>query len=198
MPKQGTRTMTPNAGKKASKRERLVEAAVELAYRQGYRRTTLADIADESGVPLGNVYYYFHTKDDIGAAILADREADFRSLRARLDALPTPKERLAGFVDMTVRNAHRVAERGCPMGSLSAELLKDGGDLATRSNSLFAEPMAWMEAQFSALGLADQASDLTLQLQSALQGASLLTQSFRDPRLLAREGERLRAWIAGL
>ena len=52
------------------KRARLVEAAVNLAYRQGYTRTTIADIAKESGVPLGNVYYYFKTKDDIATAIL--------------------------------------------------------------------------------------------------------------------------------
>lgn len=184
--------------KSNTKRERLAKAAVELAYRQGYRRTTLADIAAESGVPLGNVYYYYKTKDDIGEAIIGHRQGEFEAMRARLDALPTPTERLLAFVDMTVRNAATVAERGCPMGSLCAELLKEGGQLAERSNALFAKPMEWMEHQFSALGHADAAPDLALQLQSSLQGASLMTQSFRDPALLEREGRRLKSWIEAL
>ena len=180
------------------KRQKLVEAAVALAYRQGYRKTTLADIAEASGVPLGNVYYYFKSKDDIGDAVLGHREGQFEAMRATLDRLPTPKARLLAFIDMTVANAANVAERGCPMGSLCAELLKEGGELAERSNALFARPMAWMEQQFVALGHPDTASNLALQLQSSLQGASLMTQSFRDPTLLGREGARLVAWIETL
>jgi len=39
----------------------------------------LADIAREAEVPLGNVYYYFKTKDEIGEAIV---ELRLRSCRA--------------------------------------------------------------------------------------------------------------------
>src|SRR5258706_13900916 len=52
------------------KRSRLVSAAVGLAYRNGFVATSLADIAREAEVPLGNVYYYFKTKDEIGEAIV--------------------------------------------------------------------------------------------------------------------------------
>jgi AcrR family transcriptional regulator len=40
------------------KRRRLVDTAAKLVHEQGFNRTTLADISRESGVPLGNVYYY--------------------------------------------------------------------------------------------------------------------------------------------
>jgi TetR/AcrR family transcriptional regulator, transcriptional repressor for nem operon len=180
------------------KREKLVDAAVALAYRQGYRKTTLADIAEESGVPLGNVYYYYKTKDDIGEAIVQHREGQFAALRERLDVLPTPGERLCAYVDVTINNAPNVAQSGCPMGSLCAELLKEGGPLAERSNALMAEPMAWMERQFEEMGHARDAADFALQFQAALQGASLLTQSFRDPTLLQREGNRLKSWLGSL
>lgn len=180
------------------KRERLAAAAVELAYRQGYRKTTLAELADESGVPLGNIYYYFRTKDDIGNAVLDRRQADFAAMRERLAALESPLARLSAFVEMTMANAPVVAERGCPMGSLSAELLKDGGELAKRARSLLAEPMAWMAEQFTAMGHEADAEDLALQLQSALQGASLLAQNFGEPGPLQREGRRLLAWLREL
>src|SRR3984893_6872237 len=50
------------------KRSRLVSAAVDLAYQNGFGATSLADIAREAKVPLGNVYYYFKTKEEIGFA----------------------------------------------------------------------------------------------------------------------------------
>jgi AcrR family transcriptional regulator len=180
------------------KRERLVAAAVELAYRQGFGKTTLADLADESQVPLGNIYYYFKTRDDIGNAVLDWRQGEFVAMRDRLSELESPLARLVAFVEMTVANAPLVAERGCPMGSLTAELLKDGGDLAGRARALMADPMAWMAEQFAALGHEADADDLALQLQSTLQGASLLAQSFGEPEPLEREGRRLLGWLSEL
>ena len=38
---------------------RLIQSAVKLAHRDGFRTTSLADIAEEAKVPVGNVYYYF-------------------------------------------------------------------------------------------------------------------------------------------
>ena len=50
------------AGTQFDKRSRLVGAAVGLAYQNGFGATSLADIAREAKVPLGNVYYYFKTR----------------------------------------------------------------------------------------------------------------------------------------
>lgn len=180
------------------KRERLVAAAVELTYRQGFGKTTLSDLADESQVPLGNIYYYFKTRDDIGNAVLDQRQGEFAAMRDRLSELESPLARLMAFVEMTIENASLVAQRGCPMGSLTAELLKDGGELAQRARALMADPMAWMAEQFAAMGHEADAGDLALQLQSALQGASLLAQSFGEAEPLEREGRRLLGWLKAL
>src|SRR5258708_4700142 len=67
------------------KRSRLVSAAVSLAYQNGFGATSLADIAREAEVPLGNVYYYFKTKDDIGDAIVELRLAQLSRPRQRLN-----------------------------------------------------------------------------------------------------------------
>jgi AcrR family transcriptional regulator len=64
------------------KRTRPVSAAVGLAYQNGFGATSLADIAREAEVPLGNVYYYFKTKDDIGDAIV-ERLAQLSARRQR-------------------------------------------------------------------------------------------------------------------
>jgi len=182
---------------KSDKRAKLREAAVELAYRQGFHKTTIADLAAESKVPIGNIYYYFKTKDDLGEAILDTRLSEFHQLRDLARTLPDPKARIRLFIDATLDNRTVVAERGCPMGSLCAELLKDGGTLGSKSNALFAEPMRWLAEQFRALGRSD-GHPLALQLMASLQGVSLLAQSFRDPHLIEMEAKRLYGWLAEL
>ena len=67
------------------KRSQLVSAAVGLAYQNGFEATSLADIAREAKVPLGNVYYYFKTKDEIGEAIVELRLAQMSAQRQRWD-----------------------------------------------------------------------------------------------------------------
>src|SRR5260370_39533923 len=54
-----------------NKRERLIVAAKLAFYRQGFSTTSLADVAALAEVPLGNVYYYFRTKDNLVSAVIA-------------------------------------------------------------------------------------------------------------------------------
>jgi AcrR family transcriptional regulator len=42
---------------KADNRTRLLQAAEKTTYLYGFGSTSIADIANEAGVPLGNVYY---------------------------------------------------------------------------------------------------------------------------------------------
>src|SRR5260370_42386437 len=59
----------PMARTHIDKRSRLVSAAVGLAYKNGVGATSLADIAREAEVPLGNLYSYFKTHDEICEAV---------------------------------------------------------------------------------------------------------------------------------
>lgn len=136
----------------ADNRARLLKAAEKTTYRWGFGKTALADIAKEAKIPLGNVYYYFKTKDDIGAAIIELRVARFRTLLAQLDRLNSPQERLCGYVQIKIKNRERLARSGCPVGTLCSELHKKGGRLAKRSTILFTDALSWMEAQFKKLG----------------------------------------------
>ncbi|WP_417219528.1 TetR family transcriptional regulator [Arthrobacter sp.] len=55
--------MEPRTRKSAQTRARLQSAAVKLFARDGYRSTTMRAIAAESGLSIGNAYYYFPSKD---------------------------------------------------------------------------------------------------------------------------------------
>ena len=46
-------------------RRQVLDAALRLFSRRGYRATTVRDIADEAGVSTGNVYHHFEDKEQI-------------------------------------------------------------------------------------------------------------------------------------
>src|SRR5437588_6302472 len=100
------------------KRTRLIETAMNLAYRNGFRESSLADIAKAAHVPVGNVYYYFKTKEELGEAVVERRLAEIRAFRAEMGRLSSPKERLVAFLDSIQRNKDRLVRGGCPIGGL--------------------------------------------------------------------------------
>lgn len=186
----------PMAG--MDKRARLIETATKLAYERGFANTALSDIAREAEVPLGNIYYYFKTKTEIGEAVIARHLAALEAQRIEWERAETPKGRLRALVQTTIDNRGMLARSGCPMGSLCAELHKGDGVLAQAASRPFAALLAWIESQFEALGKGEDKRGLALHLLSALQGVSLLANIFHDPDLVILEGDQLKAWIGSL
>ena len=183
---------------KVDSRTRLIQAAVDVSYRHGFGNTAIADIAEEARVPLGNVYYYFRTKDEIGGAIIELRVSRFRKLLAELNKAGSPQERLCGFVQVKIKNRETLARQGCPVGTLCSELGKKGGAVAKKSKVLFAEALSWMETQFKEMGKGAESRGLAVHLLSATQGVSVLAHTFHDPSLINIEAERLKQWIRSL
>lgn len=75
------------------KRERLADAALDLAYRCGFERASIADIAEHAGVASGSVYYYFKTKDDVGRAVVERLSERYLLVTETWRDLPTPEDR---------------------------------------------------------------------------------------------------------
>ena len=50
---------------------RILDAATEVFARKGFDGTRITEIAEASGLPKANVYYYFGSKDDIYRAAIA-------------------------------------------------------------------------------------------------------------------------------
>jgi TetR/AcrR family transcriptional regulator, transcriptional repressor for nem operon len=177
----------------AGKRDRLVAAARQAIYEQGIEKTTLADIAAAADVPLGNVYYYFKTKNDIVEAVVEAHLHEARVMMKSIDdSYDTPRDRLKALFGALMQEAELIARYGCPHGSLCLELDKraDPG----LASQLMREPLDWVERQFAAMGRPD-ASDLAVEVIARYQGIALLSSTFRDPALMPREAARVAAWI---
>jgi TetR/AcrR family transcriptional regulator, transcriptional repressor for nem operon len=173
-------------------------AAARVLHQQGVERTTIADIARAADVPVGNVYYYFKTKDELVQAALAEHAGSLAELTGELDRLPDPRERLKALVGAWVGQRDVAARYGCPTGTLAVELDKraDGG-LDVEAGKVIRLLLHWVERQFHELGLPDP-GDLAVTLVGAYQGMSLLASALRDPSVMTREGARLSRWLDGL
>src|SRR5246127_3580762 len=179
------------------KRERLIAAACDLFYRQGIAGTTLAHIAEAAEVPLGNMYYYFKTKDEIVAAVVEARTEEIRSATAALQRRHgSPKARLKALVGMLAASSETIADHGCPIGTLCTELANSGATQPL-TGPLMQTLVDWTERQFHAMGRRD-AHDLALELVIAYQGSTVLTNALGQPDLMAHEARRLEKWITAL
>lgn len=191
--------MRPAPYASADKRAELVAAATRLLHEQGFHRTTLADVADSAKVPLGNVYYYFKTKDALAEAVITAHE---EALRLRFaswtGAHREPRARLRCFVRAPLDFADGVIQFGCPHGSLCQELEKLGADapLSRAAQRLLVVYIDWAEEQLRAHGVARrEARALAADLVGAVQGAMLLAHTMRSTELLTHQLRRIEKWL---
>jgi len=178
------------------KRDRLTDAALDLAYRRGFEQTSIADIAAHAGVASGSVYYYFKTKDDVGEAIVAHLDARYRAAMAAWNDMDDPRERLAALAQSYVDDAVMVSEFGCPLGAVAAELAKHSEDLGRAAGAVLGEVVEWCAAQFEALGYApDAAAARATHAVAVLQGAASLSQALGSTAPIEQEAAHLMRWI---
>ena len=178
------------------KRERLVAAAREVIHHQGVEKTTIADIAREADVPVGNVYYYFKTKDELVKAAIDRHVRDIQSLLAPSSATARHRRgsrRWSANSPPSANSPHSTAARSgaCAPSSTSAPMA------CTACAQMLRLPIDWAEQQFRLIGRRD-ARDLAVALMAAYQGIALLTNTFSDPELMTREARRIERWIDSL
>jgi AcrR family transcriptional regulator len=169
----------------SDKRESLIESATKLFHQAGFKDTSIADIAEDSGVPLGNVYYYFKTKDDLAAAVIKQRTEIIKARAKKWEENPDPKARLLNLLDMHESMKNETAKYGCPIGSMCQELDKERPPVANEADGLMNWVLKWID-QFG------------LQLMSALQGCAVVANALKDPKVIELEMLRLRSWIKEL
>jgi AcrR family transcriptional regulator len=79
---------TPSDERKL-REERLLDAAVALLVRWGYRKTTIDDVAREAGVGKGTIYLHWKDKNELfRAAILREQERYAAEIQRRIAADP--------------------------------------------------------------------------------------------------------------
>lgn len=176
-------------------RQRIIDAADNLFYRRGYNQTSFQDISDATGIPRGNFYYYFKTKDEILDAVVSSRIADITAMLIQCEAeTRDARERLLMFSNMLEYKSEDVVQSGCPIGSLCSELAKDSIELHEISRQAFVLLRNWIKQQFEILGKAN-ADDLAMDLLAKMQGVTIMACAFKDADYIQRGHQEIKDWI---
>ena len=81
-------------------KERLISSAIELFARNGFRATSVGDIAKAAGTTPTTFYRYFSSKSDIARLLQDHINVDVKSTFERLDEVRRPtRQAIRGWVD---------------------------------------------------------------------------------------------------
>ena len=81
-------------------KERLISSAIELFAKNGFRATSVGDIAKAAGTTPTTFYRYFSSKSDIARLLQDHINVDVKSTFERLDDVKRPtKQAIRGWVD---------------------------------------------------------------------------------------------------
>ena len=79
-------------------RKKILEAALDVFSRHGYRGATLDQIAEEAGLSKPNILYYFGGKEDIHVSLLNQLMQSWLEPLEHLDPDGHPLEEILGYV----------------------------------------------------------------------------------------------------
>ena len=177
-------------------RKRIVETADELFYQQGYARSSFAQIAEKLSISRGNFYYHFKSKDEILDAVIQYRISKTSGMLDQWDTEgSSPKQKIQSFVHILLRNKPKIILYGCPVGSLSSELIKLNHDSKNAVNYLYDLFLNWLSHQFCQLGLTDTADDLAMHLLALSQGVATMASAFPDKNIIDKEVIHIHQWL---
>lgn len=101
-------TSAPTTRKKRANgvesRQRILDAAVEIAGERGYDGTSIAAVSAKCGLPASSIYWHFKDKDDLIAAVIE------RSFEAWLTAVELPGEETGTPLERVTAMAGNVAK----------------------------------------------------------------------------------------
>jgi AcrR family transcriptional regulator len=105
-------------------RQRLLDAADELFYREGVHRVPIDRVIEKAGVPADTLLEAFGTADELIRTYLRARHTRLQDAVTR--ALPryrTPRDRLLGVFEIQGQSFVEPGYRGCALVTASAEAL---------------------------------------------------------------------------
>jgi TetR/AcrR family transcriptional regulator len=100
---------------------KILKAATLIFSRKGFDGTRIAEIADEAGLPKANVYYYFASKEEIYAAVIAHLLQGWDDALKHISRDRDPIESLEAYVRAKLDYSRRNVEES---RMFAAEILR--------------------------------------------------------------------------
>ncbi|AYC33466.1 TetR family transcriptional regulator [Pseudomonas cavernae] len=169
----------------SSKREQLLDTALDLFAREGYHATGIDRILAESGVAKMTLYKHFKSKDELIVAALESRQRQIAEDLSEAQQGLGARERVLGVFDFvqTLTEGERFC--GCLFINAAAEFHDRGHPIHRQAAAYKAVVREYFQRNLAALKVAD-AERLARQLQFLLEGAMTMAH-IQGPASQGRE-----------
>ncbi len=138
----------PTTDRGRASRQRIVDAACDLFYRQGVAATGLSEVIDASGTGKGQLYHYFQDKPDLVLAVIAAQAERTLDAQRELVERITDTSNLYDWAEQAVAVHESAAVVRCPLGALVVELADAHADQRAALRAAFDQ---WRDALAAAL-----------------------------------------------
>lgn len=187
-------------GVEGSTRERIIDAAGTLFYREGVRAVSVDAIAETAGVTKRTLYYHFRSKDDLIAAYLEGRDqpnlATFQRWYDKAEG--DVADRVKSIFLNLARSARHPKWKGCGFLRTAAELVNFPGHPAIVTGRAHKKGVEdWFCTIFDGLQPSQGSRQLARQVVLLLDGAFSVALLHRDATYFESAGDAAACLIQG-
>ena len=185
------------AGNEKPAREKIVDAANSLFYREGIRAVSVDAVAEKAGVTKKTLYYHFKSKDDLVAEYLASRDQPNLRLYEKWyeTADGGTADRIEAIFQNLARSARHPKWKGCGFLRTAAELANLPGHPAMKIGAEHKKKFErWLAGRLAEDGMSEP--DATArQIVLLMDGAFSTMLVHRDAAYAEEAGRAARAII---
>lgn len=148
-------------------RARILSAAFDAMYRNGYQGTRLGEIIESTGLTKGALYHHFPNKQALGYAVVDEIIREMlldmwvKPLRASDDPYATLIDTIGA---LSGRVGEQLSSLGCPLNNLAQEMSPLDEGFRTRLDAVYRE---WQDALEFALNHARQDETIRQDVDTA-------------------------------
>lgn len=184
-------------------KKKIIEAAGDLFWKNGYTKTGINEILKATGLPKGSFYFYFKKKSEVAEAVLQYYGSRITEL---LRVVAADSDSWGSFCDSFLRAfQEELADKryyGCPLAVVGTEIAFHEKELAKHYNQAMGEIQKIFEQVLRKDGIAKKAGEAELEELAALclavyEGNLVLYRLSKDQGLLLRMNRQLKAVVGG-
>jgi AcrR family transcriptional regulator len=194
--------------KAESTRTKILRAAFEEFYRNGFQGGSLNQIVDDAGTTKGALFHHFEGKNDLGYAVVEEVIAPHMKARwldpmaESVDPINDLKRSLRQCMKDDVERGRLV--QGCPLNNLAQELSPLDEGFRKRIAKIYAE---WREALAAAFARGIKAGKVKKDVSPAKVAAFIVAaqtgiigsaKNSQDEELMKQAGEALCGYLDSL
>jgi TetR/AcrR family transcriptional repressor of lmrAB and yxaGH operons len=176
-------------------RARLIETTADLIMRQGYHATGLNQITQESGTPMGSLYYHFKGGKDelVVAAMMANGEQTGNALRTVFSSASDAASAIeATIAYLSQQFEESQFQKGCPIATVTLEEAASNDLIQTTAQAIYQGWRAQINAFLTQIGYApEQAAALAFVTLATIEGALIFSRAERSTAPLKQAASTL-------